>query len=327
MHRMMASNTDQIRMAYNGHLTHGHFLPAVYVIEVTNKCNLLCKMCPSRLIQNDIRGEMSLELFGRIVEEVGDVAEHVMLYFMGEPLTRRDLSELLSKARREIRGKISLSTNGMLLNDDAARVLVDSGIDLVICCIDHIVREKYADIRRGGNLDIVENNTVNLLEKINSKHSAMTVVVKALDFGFSDDEREVFKKKWEEKGGIPIIGWVDTWAGQFPELIGVGSTPQPNCGAKRCHCADLWFKMVVNWRGTVVQCCHNYDYSFPIGHLGEDILVKDLWQNPVAVSLRQMHVDGMWAQNRLCASCSEWACISELEAYTKLDRRDLFLVF
>lgn len=320
-------NLKKIVAAYNQGKVIGNFLPAVFVLEPISKCSLSCIMCPNSKLSEDALGIMSISEFERITKLISPFAEHVMLYFMGEPLEHPDFVDIVKIARKQIKGILTISTNCMLLNDEFAAAILVAPIDLLICCIDHWNKKDYERIRVGGKFHNVVSNVEEFLKKKNNSKQPI-VVVKSLDFGMDQNERKNFESYWESRGAIPLIGWIDSWAGQFPGLRRQSKEPQPYISHERKPCADLWFKMIINWRSEVVICCHNYDYSIPLGKLknNKDILAS-VWHGPLIVDLRTEHSRNNFDCNRLCKGCTEWGLINELDIYCNLKLSDLFLVF
>lgn len=318
-------NLEAIKEAYLREQVTGRFYPSVYVLEPISHCNLSCVMCPNSRLHIDQLGFMPLENLARILDYISPYAEHVMLYFMGEPLQHPQIIEFLELSRRILKGKISLSTNAMLLSDEIGRALIKN-VDLIICCVDHWSKERYEKIRIGGNFETVVSNIENLL-RLRGLSSEPKIVVKSLDFGFGKDELDDFKHHWRSRGGIPLVGWVDSWAGQFPNLRQIDYQPQPNSGLQRTHCADLWFKMVINWKGEVVLCCHNYNYSIKLGEFTDKRSLEQIWQGDRAKKLRRDHLARNYSCNRLCKGCSEWGTLKEMDVYTGLENEQLGLVF
>ena len=83
----------------------------VYV-EITNSCNMSCSFChgtrrPPR--------SMTREEFALVLERLSGVTEYIYYHLMGEPLTHRDLPELIRMAGRA-GYKSAITTNGTLLS-------------------------------------------------------------------------------------------------------------------------------------------------------------------------------------------------------------------
>ena len=132
-------------------------LKRVYV-EVTNLCNLNCATC----MRNDWDvefGRMSLESFERILEGVLAFSPKPEIFFggYGEPFSHPDCLSMIEKAK-SMGLRVSLITNGILLNEEISRQLLDLKLDMLWVSLDGASSECYADIRLGNELPgIIEN--------------------------------------------------------------------------------------------------------------------------------------------------------------------------
>ncbi|MBI5788264.1 MAG: radical SAM protein [Candidatus Schekmanbacteria bacterium] len=100
------------------------------VFELTYQCNLNCRMCS---FKNEIRhtsrqGSDFLPLQpGEIIQALAQFPKHSNIAFTGgEILVKQGVMEILEAAAK--RHRISLATNGTLLDDDIAQKLVDWGV-------------------------------------------------------------------------------------------------------------------------------------------------------------------------------------------------------
>lgn len=319
------SNVSRVRAAYGGGSITGDFLPSVYVVEPTSRCNVRCIMCPNHRLAPESLGDMTPENARRIAAAISSTAELVMFYFMGEPLLHPRFDELLGIMREAIPGKLVVSTNLTTMDEAAIDSLLKREVDVVICCIDRWEKQAYEQIRVGASFDDSVRNTERLLVRRGSSERPM-VIVKGLSIRTTEREEKEFNSFWRARGGVPLVGWVNTWAGQFPALAKLSVHGAPYEQQKRLACADLWFKMVVNWQGNVPMCCHNWDYSVSLGNVLEQS-VAQIWQSSQLQSLRASHLRGEFAVNPLCENCREWADIKELSAYLGLSEELIGLVF
>ena len=117
-------------------------------VEITSHCNLDCAMCVRHGWQEPL-GHMPFARFERLVEGLpADGAHRLTLAFsgFGEPLVHPDWQEMMRLARaREHR--VELITNGLLLDAEAARTLVDLGAAQVTVSVDGGDEAAYARIR------------------------------------------------------------------------------------------------------------------------------------------------------------------------------------
>ena len=125
--------------------------PSAIDLELTNRCNLRCKMCwfyGESGVGDTHRGEeLSRDDVFRVVDQAATFKSR--LYLGGaEPLLRRDLFEILEyiKARGLF---VSFTTNGTLLNPAKADRLVRLGVDHVTFSVDG-VDQLHDEIRGNG---------------------------------------------------------------------------------------------------------------------------------------------------------------------------------
>jgi MoaA/NifB/PqqE/SkfB family radical SAM enzyme len=172
----------------------GKFLPTVYVIEPTSRCNIQCVMCPNKYISNNNLGDMPLPLFEQITQTIGPFAEFVMLYWLGEPLIHSKISEMLAIARKNIKGKLIVSTNLTKVSDEILNSLLDN-TDIILCSLDRWDEVAYERIRKGAKFYPVVSNIERLLD-FKKKHHTTEIVVKGLDISIDSEEYEGFRKFW-----------------------------------------------------------------------------------------------------------------------------------
>lgn len=126
-------------------------------ISITDKCNLRCIYCmPSDGIapaeHTDI---LSYEEIVRVATIAAGLGVKKIRLTGGEPLVRKNLAFLVASLKK-IKGieELSLTTNGLLLAQHAAS-LAHAGLDRVNVSIDSLRPERFREITRGGDLDIV----------------------------------------------------------------------------------------------------------------------------------------------------------------------------
>jgi len=132
-------------------------LKKVY-IEITNKCNLNCKMC-FRKFWKDTLGEMSLKQFQWIFDSLEEFPslETVYLEGIGEPTIHPDFIKIV-KIVKERGYRLEFGTNGTQLAKYADS-LINYGVDKIMVSIDAPEPAIYRDIR-GTDFVGIEDNTL-----------------------------------------------------------------------------------------------------------------------------------------------------------------------
>lgn len=155
-------------------------------ISVTDRCNLRCRYCmPQEGIHLARRDELlSFEEIVAIVRCANELGINKVRLTGGEPLVRKDITELVGMLQRECAiADLSLSTNGLLLSHYAEQ-LKRNGLDRVNVSLDTLNPAKFKEMTRGGELKRV-------LEGIEAALDADLKPVKiniVMIGGFNEDE-------------------------------------------------------------------------------------------------------------------------------------------
>lgn len=119
--------------------------PKVVFIEVTNRCNLLCKTCVRTYFEREPLASLSYQEFVSIAEQFPEMRRAV-LHGIGEPLLNKELPEIITYLKS--RGtEVIINSNGTLLTEEWQLRLVESGLDEFRCSIDGSRADTYARIR------------------------------------------------------------------------------------------------------------------------------------------------------------------------------------
>jgi radical SAM protein with 4Fe4S-binding SPASM domain len=128
-------------------------------VAVSQRCNLKCPFCTreqgARLDEVDLPPEV---LAG--VLEASTYVPFVGLQGIGEPLMNPDVFRIATEIRKRMPawGRLALTTNGTLLNRDAAKRLIDGGINTITFSVDGATKFVYEGKRVGANFEKVIAN-------------------------------------------------------------------------------------------------------------------------------------------------------------------------
>lgn len=138
---------------------HDHYFRVIdYLrVSVTDRCNLRCRYCmpAGGVVPSEHKDILTYEEIIRIVEIGAGLGVRKVRLTGGEPLTRKNISFLISSIKK-IRGieDLSLTTNGILLEKYGLEI-AQAGLDRVNISIDSFDPVRYAEITRGGSLGAV----------------------------------------------------------------------------------------------------------------------------------------------------------------------------
>lgn len=129
----LASNNDYI-------LHKIPFRPILAAINITNKCNSRCITCnmwrKDRLQQDSIELTTS-EVINTIIQLKNEGISYIN-FAGGEPLLRSDLPDIIYESSNMGIKNISIFTNGLLLNRDKIKRLIECGLTEISISIDGI---------------------------------------------------------------------------------------------------------------------------------------------------------------------------------------------
>ena len=128
-------------------------------LETVNICNYNCPLCDTNKKDWVARRKIRVEEVKSIIRPVARQLEAVILYgTRGEPLLHKRLEGIVAYLKSSTKARVSISTNGSLLDKTRAARLLDAGLDQVVFAIDGVTQETYAKYRKGGRLsDVIRN--------------------------------------------------------------------------------------------------------------------------------------------------------------------------
>ena len=250
--------------------------------ELRTRCNSQCSFCMASILtdnRNDI--EMDMNLYKKIIDELKekDFSGTIGFYVNNEPLLVKNLEEFICYARYQLsNAKLRILTNGIKLNENNGRMLLNSGIDE----IEVNVYQKSIDQKIPKGIIKFEKNV--LLPLINRKKITS-------DLKFEYKNRLVHYHKV-----LRDIGEILTSRG--------GSAP--NWDDKNTtydgHCAYPFWQINITADGRVGQCCA--DFYFDQSKLNcNNENIYNIWQSEFFIELRRNLINGDRSKNNLCKKC------------------------
>jgi len=121
------------------------------VLEMSAECQLNCPLCFLRSYQErPARRFMSMEVLGAVLPYVSGL-DSIDLTGWGEPLLHPRLFDLVAALRREFSGRLSMTTNGQLLDSESMGKIIHYGMDTVCISVDAATEGGYEAVRPGGS--------------------------------------------------------------------------------------------------------------------------------------------------------------------------------
>jgi len=253
-------------------------------LELTNRCNLRCSMCPVNRDMVREKGFMDPALFRRIIDENPQL-EHVLAFQWGEPLMHPHFFELVRYATdRGVR--VMITSNGTYLSPELRQRLLASGLDRITFSVDG-VGEIHTHIR-GYEYERLKKDVLSLRDERDRA---------GLDHPRIDVSMVVFEET------EPYVGsFFAEWGGLVDRVQAI---PKFVSGPRTVPCRELWRgTAVVLWDGRVSICCRDADGEAIVGDAGKEPL-EAIWNGRRMQELRRSHLQRDF--RGICRDCSEYS--------------------
>ncbi|MEW6600117.1 MAG: radical SAM/SPASM domain-containing protein [Nitrospirota bacterium] len=270
-------------------------VPRLIMLEVTNACNLQCRMCGNRKMKR-VRGRMPVELGRKAIREAAHAGiREVALYTTGEPLLYPELEKLIASAKQN-NMRCILTSNGLLLNQKSAEMLCSSGLDSFKFSIDGTTREEYEDIRRGGSFDTLLKKVSLLKETRDRMGSGLKIICAMVLMKRNAGSIPVFRKTFGQLCDEILISPETSLGGKNGSAASTGGNDDFR------PCRLLWDRIIVNYDGKITACCVDFDADMVYADLHSDSLLE-AWNNKTMRLWRKMHLTNTIDGLPLCGNC------------------------
>lgn len=282
--------------------------PSQVLVDVAETCNLGCIHCPHPIFKKSEHytgSKVNPNLNKKMVDEVAEFGKGITQYIRyasnGEPLLHNNIYEMIDYAKQKSGTTVTLTTNGVLLNNKNLPTLLDTKVDLVDISIDAFSVDVYKAIRK-GNLDITRANVLSLIDQIKTKQLKTKVVVSYVEQPLNTHETIQFKEFWEKAGAdYVVIRRLHSCSGAKTELA---EERRKNIVNRR-PCLYPWERVVLTPRGDLAFCPSDWVHGSVIGPY-ENTTIKESWGGSFYTQLRQAHLDNNYANHKFCGQCPDW---------------------
>jgi len=301
-------------------------------IEITHRCNLHCIHCCIDADNTQRTKEISTYDMKKILDKCVEWNPMSIMLSGGEPLLRNDFAELLIYLRKNYKGKIIISTNGLLISQSMAKILVQN-IDQIDISLDGVDEETTSLIRGKGVFGKVMQ-AIKLLHNENFWHITLSLAtadrnqyledrfdklcetlkvqpVKRLfsAIGRGKESKEMFSRKTEKETYIPE----DYLSDSYSETFGVS------------NCSGGVRELFIRYDGDVYPCPIFLDKECVMGNALKTDSLAELVQNAkISVYDRMIQKLEIFAGDR-CKKCKVqpfcWTCPGSVE---DMDTKDAF---
>ncbi|MDD5622904.1 MAG: radical SAM/SPASM domain-containing protein [Actinomycetota bacterium] len=304
----MNSFFDLVRvyLSYFLKLTNCNYYPTRIWIETSSRCNLKCRFCVNEDLPPDMRGDMDLDLFKRIIDEISGKVYDINLFHRGEPLLNRYIVPMVSYAAG--RGiKTRIHTNATLLDKDLSRKLILAGLDLISFSFDGYTKEKYEKNRSGANFSESLGRIVDFLKvksELRSKkpYAIIQVIDQKEKLSRSEPgrQRKIFLRNFKN---LPLNKIITRNPHNWGGLLELNKQDRERrSDSKKSLCTFPWYSLTVFYDGRVFLCPQDFEGKICLGSLSNERL-SEIFNGKIIKAMRDIFISGEIENVIPCNSC------------------------
>jgi len=125
------------------------------IVELSNNCNLSCKMCGFGQQKFFFEKFMRFELFQKVIIEIGKYATNIRLNGRGESTIHPKFRQMIDYTKNQCpNSNINLFTNISFRNKQILDSFINNDVQLFIS-IDSPNKEELENIRIGANYELI----------------------------------------------------------------------------------------------------------------------------------------------------------------------------
>lgn len=282
--------------------------------EISSMCNLKCQMCVMSLPKEERQRhgsgnpeeKLQFEKFKAIIDEGVPLGlKSVGFNGINEPLLQKDIVKWIEYAKEKGVLDIMFNTNSLLLNEDVAKRLIQSGLTRIMISIDAATSETYKKVRGRDDYDIVKRNIERFVD-IRKRLGKTLPVVRVSFIKMSNNVHELkqFIELWQDKVdffsiqryGNPLVPG-EKYFNDFEQLH-----IEKEIKMIDFKCPQPWVRMVVKYNGDINPCCGMQAPRLIVGNVYKDS-IAEVWNSRRMNILREIHKEGQYEKNEICRLC------------------------
>jgi len=269
-------------------------------IELSDACNLRCKMCGHGLGTIKQSGTMGFETVQKILDESVEIGVCAVKFnWRGEPTLSPFLPDAVKYAKEKGILEVQINTNGNVPKKYADSLIkcAENGIDRIIFSVDGFSAETYEEVRVGGHYEDVKSNILSLLEwKKTNQATKPLVRIQMVRTVLNAHEVSDFIQFWQPKvDDVRISDVMDRGQGNS---LSVGD--QITVGRRRCP--QPFLRLTIGRDGRVSPCCADWNQEVVVGDIFKESLMA-IWNNKLMTAMREVQRRCHHDHIPICKNC------------------------
>lgn len=289
--------------------------PLMIDIELTSACNFRCLMCPTGNLSLARKSEfMTPRTFSRVVAQCLEHGTALRFIGWGEPLLHPRVCDFISDA-----GNLPthLNTNGSMIDDDLAEMLMGSGLTSMKFSFQGVDRKSYAEMR---NTDWFEG-LVETISRVRRHRGERPLPWLSASTTITDETPEMvekFKKLLsplvdELSIGKTVFDFMDLNAvrlrAQDKDRLTLLKSLESTEKRHPIPCPEVYTKLSVHADGSVVVCCNDHSGETNLGNVN-NVPIAEIWRHPEMESYRERLARKEYT-GPLCSVCYDYMDCTE----------------
>jgi organic radical activating enzyme len=258
-------NAMKTEYAYRTRKVDVRSAPYILFVEPLYYCNLDCPLCDRQLFPDARKksaGRLKMDLFDKILDEVGDYLYQCQIFGQGEPMLDWPLTKQIIQKSHERRIFTLVSSNCTLFTPKNVEDILSCGLDHLVLAIDGLTQKSLEVYRVGAKIEDVMEGMRLVMETHRRIKSKTYVEWQFLVHQHNVHEMEDAKKLAAERGVhirfAPLGGmeWDESLESFWNPSNQQWKAPAavPGKAMYDWPCYFLWRSLVLNSNGKVARC-------------------------------------------------------------------------
>ena len=274
-------------------------MPLSLLVETTRLCNFKCVYCAHSSYSVPDKRMLSLDTYIKALEglkKFNQKLKSITFVGMGEAMLNKDLPEMV-KHSKLFSERVTLVTNGSLLNKKNIDALINSGIDIIRISLQGLTAEEYKKI---SNFNINYDRFIENLTYLYSNKKQYKIYYKVPNFSLRPQFKDIFGPISDTIINIPIAStYQNVDYGKIKDLV----DNKNGLRERYTVCPQPFYMLNIRVSGEVSPCCETDEGSISVGNINTESLYE-IWHGTKLKNIRLELLKGNRNKLKHCANCT-----------------------
>lgn len=288
--------------------------PERFSIEITNRCNYSCKMCPRTAMTRE-KLFIDPELFYKVVDEIYEFSKNttiakVDLYRLGESTLHPNFPDFLDYITKLDKPfPTQLATNGSRLDEKLIKNIMGSSLTYLVVSFNALDGKTYRDVTGGGDLSKIKNVLPQL--KLHRTNRTPFLILQFIEQEETHNKLDEFAKEYIDSCDIIISSSLEDFGGQLKQnssYVKEHVLDGSDDGSRDVCPRGVWRRAKIYANGDLVPCICDINAQFTKMGNARTESIKEIFDSKEWHDFVSMHKEcgKKLLQHPLCGPCTEW---------------------